>query len=241
MEIAMTMTRGLGLGLVLGALLALTGCIKVDQTLTLNADGTGTLALRYGMSEQTLAQLKAMEQMAAQAEEGLRVEQETPFEFDPEQVRAEFEADKPDGVELTALSSEVVDGWKYIDLTVAFDDIRALKRTELFEDSELGIERLSNGHYLITQRGGGDEEMPSDMEGQALMQQMATMLAGFRIVQTIVVPGDILDSNATAVDGRRASWVFDIAEDPNVLTKLNQTDLTLTFAGDGVKLPPVSP
>jgi len=75
----MTMTRGLGLGLVLGALLALTGCIKVDQTLTLNADGTGTLALRYGMSEQTLAQLKAMEQMAAQAEEGLRVEQETPF------------------------------------------------------------------------------------------------------------------------------------------------------------------
>lgn len=236
----MTM-RGLGLGLVLSAVLALTGCIKVDQTLTLNADGSGTLALRYGMSEQMLAQLKAMEQMAAQAEDGLEVEQETPFELDPEQVRADFEADKPDGVELTALRSEVVDGWKYIDLTVTFEDIRALKRTELFEDSQLGIERLNNGNFRITQRGGGDDEMSGDAAGQQLMQQMTAMLAGFRIAQTIVVPGDILDTNATVVDGRSAAWVFDIAEDPNVLRTLNDTDLVVTFAGDGVKLPPITP
>jgi hypothetical protein len=230
----------LGLGLVLCTVLALTGCIKVDQTLTLNADGSGTLALRYGMSEQTLAQLKAMEQMAAQAQDGLEVEQETPFEFDPDQVRADFEADKPAGVELTALSSEVVDGWKFIDLTVSFDDIRALKRTELFQDSELGIERLNNGNYRITQRGG-DDEMAGDGAGEQLMQQMTAMLAGFRIAQTVVVPGDILDTNATVVDGRRAAWVFDIAEDPNVLATLNATDLTLTFDGEGVKLPVISP
>ena len=236
----MTMMRRLGLGLVLLVGLVLTGCIKVDQTLTLNADGSGTLALRYGMPEQTLAQLKAMEQMAAQSDETLSMRQETPFDFDPDQVRADFEADKPDGVELTALTSEVVDGWKFIDLTVTFEDIRALKRTELFEDSQLAIERLGDGSYRITQAGGG-EDVSGDAAGQQLMQQMTAMLAGLRIAQTIVVPGDIINTNATAVDGRSASWVFDIAEDPNVINTLNETDLTLTFAGDGVTLPTVAP
>jgi hypothetical protein len=233
------MMRRFGLGLSVLVLL-LAGCIKVDQTLTLNADGSGRLALRYGMSEQTLAQLKAMEQLAAQGGEGLSMEQDTPFEFDPEQVREDFAADKPDGVELVDVSSEVVDGWKYIDLEVAFDDIRALKRTELFEDSELAIEPLANGDYRIMQRSG-DEDLSGDAAGQELMQQMAQLLAGFRIAQTLIVPGDIIETNAPEVDGRTATWVFDIEQDPNVIQTLNETDLSLTFSGDGVELPAVAP
>jgi hypothetical protein len=227
--------------LVVGVLLlALAGCIRVDQTLTLNADGSGTLAMRYGMSEQTIAQLKAMEQLGAQGGQGPGMAQEQPFEFEPAEVRKAFEADKPAGVELTALSSEVVDGWKYIDLTVTFDDVRALKRTELFEDSKLAIERVGGGNYRLTQRGAGDVSAPGASE-QQLMQQMSAMLTGFRIAQTLVVPGDIVDTNATAVDGRRATWVFDIAQDPDVINTLAQTDLELVFAGDGVQLPVVSP
>lgn len=237
----MTMRRW-GWVLVLGAMLALAGCIKVDQTLTLNADGSGTLAMRYGMPEQAIAQLQAIQQMAAQGGEGLEVQQEAPFDFEPEQVRADFEASKPEGVELTALSSEVVDGWKYIDLTLAFDDIGALKRTEMFEKSNLSIEPTPDGNYRITQRGGGDTELPGGEAADAqLMQQMAAMLAGFRIAQTVVVPGDIIETNAPQVDGRRASWVFDIAQDPNVIQTIADTNLELVFDGDGVALPTLAP
>jgi hypothetical protein len=218
----------------------LAGCIQVDQTLTLEADGSGTLAIRYGMAEETLAQLRAMEQMSAQGGDGLSMEQKTPFDFDPEQVRAELEADKPAGVELTSLSSEVVNGWKFIDLELAFDDVRALKRTDLFKDSRLAITPTRDGNFRVTQRGGSTD-LSGDAAGRQLMPQMTAMLAGFRIAQTIVVPGEIIETNATRVDGRRASWVFDIAQDPNVMQTLADTDLELLVDGDGVKLPLVSP
>jgi hypothetical protein len=239
-------TRRWGRALALSALFmlagfTLAGCIKVDQTLTLNADGSGTLAMRYGMAEETLAQLRAMQQMAGPGGEGLSMEQETPFDFDPEELRAEFEADRPAGVELTALSSEVVNGWKFIDLEIAFDDIRALKRTELFEDSRLAITQLRNGNFRVTQRGSGGADLSGDAAGRALMPQMTAMLAGFRIVQSIVVPGEIIKTNASRVDGRRASWVFDIADDPDVMQTLAETDLELVLSGEGVSLPAVAP
>jgi hypothetical protein len=233
-------TRRWGWALGLWALFMLAGCIKVDQTLTLEADGSGTLAMRYGMAEETLAQLRAMEQMSAQAGDGLSMEQEMPFDFDPEELRAEFEADKPVGVELVSLSSEVVNGWKFIDLELAFDDVRALKRTDLFKDSRLAITPARGGNFRISQRGGGTD-LSGDAAGRQLMPQMTAMLAGFRIAQTIVVPGEIIETNATRVDGRRASWVFDILQDPNVMQTLADTDLELLFTGDGVKLPLVSP
>lgn len=238
-----TMTRHWGWVLALLAVLALTGCFKVDQTLTLNADGSGTLAMRYGMAEQTIAQLQAMQRMTAQGGDdgGVKVQEEAPLDFDPEQVRADFEADKPDGVELTSVTSEVVDGWQYIDLTISFDDIRALKRTELFKNSKLAIVHREDGNYLITQRGGDSDLAGGDAPNAQVMQQMMPMMAGFHIAQTIVVPGDIISTNAPQVDGRRASWVFDIAQDPNVIQTMAGANLELVFDGNGVQLPGVVP
>jgi hypothetical protein len=223
---------------VLLAQLVLSGCVKVEQTLTLDADGSGELAMRYGISEQTLAQLKAMEQLGG---EGGATGQDSPFEFDPQVVRDEFEADRQPGVELVRVDSELVDGWKYIDLLVSFENIRVLKRTKLFKDSKLGIERLSTGNYRLTQAAGNDDMSAEDPSQRALMQQMAPMLEGLRIVQTIVAPSEIFQNNATQVDGRRASWVFDIAEDPAVIEKLGRTDLEMVISGEGIDLPTVVP
>jgi hypothetical protein len=222
--------------------LLLAGCIKIDQTLTLAADGSGTFAMRYGMAEQTIAQLQAMRRMAEQNEGagGLGMAQKMPFEFEPEQVRAAFEADKPSGVELVDVSAEVVDGWRFIDLTLSFDDIRALKRTEFFDNSQFAIEPIGGRRYRITQRGGNQASAGS-LDGDALAQQIAPMLAGFRAAHTLVVPGEITDTNAPSVDGRAATWVFDLAQDPNPLQTLNETELMLIFDGEGVALPTVSP
>ena len=41
-------------------LAAASGCIKVDQTLELKRDGSGTLDVSYSVPEQTITQIKAM-------------------------------------------------------------------------------------------------------------------------------------------------------------------------------------
>jgi hypothetical protein len=231
---------------IIALMLAAAGCVKVDQTITLNKDGSGTLDMRYGMSEQTIAQLEAMQQMSQTMGEDAAMDQESPFEFDEAKVREEFEATKPEGVELVALSSETVDGWKFIDMKIAFDDLAALKRTELFEDSDLSLQRDDDGNYILTQASGPDDM--TDMGGagadegegameQQMMQQMAAMFAGLRLETRVVVPTRIIDTNGTVVDEKTASWVFDIDEDPSVLTKLDAMKLRVVFAGKGLSLP----
>ena len=232
---------------ILAVLMAGAGCVKVDQTLTLEQDGSGTLAIRYGMAEQTIAQLEAMEQMSRSMGESVEVEDQGPFDFDEDKVRADFAADKPDGVELVSVSSELLDGWKYMNIELRFDDLAALKQTELFEDSRLTLTRNEDGNYLLSQGTGSDVgggEAPGDdlggEEGAAMMQQMAAMFAGMRIAMTVVVPGEIITTNATEVSGQTASWVFDVDEDPTVLTRLDDMDLEVVFAGKGLSLAPVT-
>lgn len=228
--------------LLIAVLFATAGCVKVDQTLTLTANGSGTFDIRYGMSEQTIAQIEAMQQMGEGMGEDAKVEQEGPFDFDEAQVREKFNADKPEGVDLVAVSSEVVDGWKFMQVKLRFDDLAALKKTEFFAESGLSLTRDKNGNYELSQRtgnGGGAGMPPPDEEGmgEAMAKQMAAMFAGMRIAITVVVPTDIVETNATEVAGRTAAWVFDVDKDPTVLTKMDNTDLRVVFAGKGLNIP----
>lgn len=230
---------------VLAALLVTAGCIKVDQTLTLGRDGSGTVDIRYGMAEQTIAQLEAMQQMGKSLGDSVEVEQEeSPFDFDEAKLRQRFEEEKPDGVELLSVASEVVDGWKYMTVKLRFDDLAALKQTGFFADSGMSLTQDGNGNYVLTQRNGngggamgspGQEDMNPEM-----MQQMAAMFAGMRIATSVVVPTSIVETNATEVSGQTASWVFDVDKDPSVLGKLDSMDLRVVFAGDGLKLDAVT-
>jgi len=235
---------------VLAAVLALAGCIKVDQTVSINPDGSGTLDMVYGMSEQTIAQLEAMEQMAASMkQEGMEVEAESdsPLDFDEAEVRKKFAEKKPEGVQLLDVSSESRDGWKYMNVKLAFDDLESLKNTEFFEDNELTITKNAEGNYVLVQKLGSEEmgmpagpqagsEGAQGMDDKA-MQAMATMLSGLRIAMTVAVPGEVIETNATQVEGNRASWVYDIDKDPQVLSKLGgKEELRLVFSGEGLDL-----
>jgi len=232
---------------VFAAALTLSGCIKVDQTVSINPDGSGTLDMIYGMSEQTIAQLEAMEQMAAgMKEEGTEAESDSPLDFDEAEVREKFAQEKPEGVQLLDVSSESRDGWKYMKVKLAFDDLDSLKNTEFFEDSELTLTKNAEGNYVLVQKLGSDDMgLPgsqTESEGaqgmdEKAMQAMAAMFAGLRIAMTVAVPGEIIDTNATQVEGNRASWVYDIDKDPQILSKLGgEEELRLVFSGKGLDL-----
>lgn len=230
----------------LAVLLATAGCIKVDQTLTLTKDGSGTFDIRYGMAEQTIAQLEAMQQMGKSLGDSVEVEQEdSPFNFDEAKLRAKFNADKPVGVELLSVRSEVVDGWKFMSVQLGFDDLAALKHSEFFAESALSLTQDANGNYVLTQHtgnggaAGGLGAANQEAMGAEMIQQMAAMFAGMRIVTSVALPTEIIESNATEVAGQTASWVFDVDKDPGVLTKLDNMELRVVFSGKGLSLKPV--
>ncbi|WP_201243900.1 hypothetical protein [Halochromatium salexigens] len=237
--------RTLRLFCVLAVAFALTGCFKIDQTLTLNKDGSGVLDMRYGMSGQALAQLETMEKMAeAMGEDSgkaMEMDADTPFDmnFDEAQVREEFEAKGLDGVELLSATSETIDGWRYMDIKMAFDSLAALQQTDLFESNEVSLARNAEGNYVLTQAGGdanaSEDDVDSEMETQ-MLQQMATMFAGMRIASRVVVPTEIIETDATEVDGRTAAWIYDIEENPDVLTELQNINMRVVFSGEGVSI-----
>jgi hypothetical protein len=223
-------------GLLLG-LLWLSGaaaCLRVDQTITLNADGSGTLAFRYGMSEEDVAELQAMSQQALEAEGAPHEAPATPFDFDEKTVREEFEQYREDGVTLESLKTEVVGGWKYLDLTIRFQTLAGLARTEFVSDRGLRLTKRPNGDYAFHQSAPPDAGEGA-MEG--VQEMMADLMKGFRAVVSVVTPSDIVESNGDRVQGRRVTWVFDLAEDPRALERAQQMDLRVVFAGQGLDLP----
>ncbi len=222
---------------VLAAVLVLSGCIKVDQTLNIESDGSGTLEMVYGMSEQTLAQIEAMKQMAASMEEegvAEKAQTDSPLDFDPEKIRQEFAAKNLKGIELTEVASEVREGWNFMRIKTRFENLAALQQVDFIEDSGLSITQDANGNHVLTQKLGSDEmgsEGAPEMDEQ-MMQGMAAMFAGMRIASTVVVPGKILESNATEVSGNQASWIYDVDQDPQALVRLQRgEEMRLVFSG----------
>jgi hypothetical protein len=66
---------------------------------------------------------------------------------------------------------------------------------------------------------------------------MSAMFAGMHIANRVVVPSEIVETNATEVDGRTAAWVYDIDKDPSIMTQLENLDMRVVFSGNGVSIP----
>lgn len=238
--------RHLALFMLLIIAIAISGCIKIDQTMTLNPDGSGELDIRYGMSEQAIAQLKAMEQMGAAMGdgEGVEMEADTPFDFDFDEtkVREEFEAQGIEGVELLSATAETLDGWRYMQMRLRFDSLSALEQTDFFDESQVSLTRDADGNYVLTQRAGDEDATPAVADADEemtdeMLQQVAAMFAGMRIASRVVVPSEIIETNATEVDDRTAAWVFDIDQNPTIIKELQDLDMRVVFSGEGVSIP----
>ncbi|NCC51654.1 MAG: hypothetical protein EOM20_10605 [Spartobacteria bacterium] len=240
-----------GLNVLLGLLLAATvGCIKVEQDLTIDKDGSGSMVVQYGMAEQSIAQMEAMKEMAenmpdVEGEEA--PDDDNPFDFDEETIREQFKALEKDGVKLTSVKSEAKDGWKYMNIAFSFEDLNALAKTDFFKGSAISLTKDAEGNYVLVQKSGnmtgmnqGDVEMDPEME-KMMLQQMAPMFAGMRIAMTIKTPGKILETNASVRDGDdKASWIYDVDKDPNCILQMQKADIRVVFEGEGVTLPEIN-
>jgi hypothetical protein len=226
----------------------LSGCLKMEQTLTVNEDGSADMKMSYAMQETTIAQMEAMNKMSQQMAEQMGEEAESDndsFEFNEEAVRSQYEKLEPAGIKLKSVNSEVRDGWKYIHVEFTADSLSALGESEAMEGSNFSLTRNVDGNYVLVLNnesgqgmGGDSEDMTPEMKDM-MMQSMLPMMKGMRIEVNVVVPTEVIESNATQTDGNKVSWVYDVDKDPSFITEMDKMSMRVVFNGDGLDFPDV--
>jgi len=216
------------------AIVALTGCIKMEQDITLNKDGSGNVKFVYGMSEQTLKQMEAMKQMS-QSEDGAEADDDNPFEFNEDEVKKEFEAMKDQGITLNSVKTTKEDGWQYMNIDFDFKDVTKLEDTSVFEN--VTIIKNADGNYVVSSKMDNDD-MGGDA-GAEQMKAMLPMLSGMRIAIKINTPNAIISTTAPIKSKDSAEWVFDVDKDPDSFLNMSKTDMEVVFGGDGCTIPEI--
>lgn len=204
------------------ALVVSTGCIRVEQTLSLEPGGSGRFFVQYSIPLDVLAEFEAQEQEAALARGD---SPPLPLAFNEDQIREDFKEYEPLGITLEQVSVRDVDGRKIVSLSFRFKTLQALAHTEFLSDRQILLRRLEDGSMEFAQVA--PPIPPQAPEYQIALQEM---LAGFRAELTVEVPSVILESNADRVEDRRAIWVFDMSSDPDALRRAQQLNLRVRFA-----------
>jgi hypothetical protein len=195
--------RQLYLSALAAAVFAAAGCVQAEQEFTLKADGAAELKFSYAMSEQTIAQIEAMQKNNpdAKAQGGLP--------FDEKAIRETFEKQKTAGVELKSLKVESKDGTRRINLEASCKDLVAAgKAAGGNKPSGMSLVKNAEGNYVMTIGGGqlggmGGGDVPEEQKKQ--QQAMAkTMMAGLKVVVKVNLPADIVESNGK--DGMRVTF-----------------------------------
>lgn len=227
------------------------GCIKYDQVLTLNKDGSGTVTLHYAMSDAILEQMKAMEAMKEGMSESGEVKTETkedgPFsmeamEFNEEKVKNEFKELKKDGFQLKNLKTYGKEGWQHVELEFTFKDVSNLKKVSFFKTSNMAVVKNDRGNYEIRSVSKKDdakegEQPPGEETAEAgADDMMGALFGGLYMSYTFNTPTEIVDTNAPEKKNTMARWVFDFDKDPSFVKDKEGPQFVIEFKGKGVKL-----
>jgi len=233
--------RQLYLSALAAAAIAAAGCVQAEQEFTLKADGSSEVKFHYAMSEQSIAQMEAM-QKAAQNNPNAKVS--GGMSFDEKSIRETFERQKAAGVELKSLKVESKDGTRHVHAEATCKDLGAAgKAASGDKPSAMSLVKNADGNYVMTLGGGqlggmGGDKVPEEQKAVA-----KAMMAGFKVVVKVTLPADLVESNATKTDGRTASWVLDIADEKffDAMEKLGKEGLRVTFKGAGLDLKEIKP
>jgi hypothetical protein len=217
------------------AIVALTGCIKMEQDITLNKDGSGNVKFVCGKSEQTIKHMEAMSQKN-KSEDGAEADDDNPFEFNEEEIKKEFEAMQDQGITLNSVKTTKEDGWQYMNIDFDFEDVTKLDDTSDFEN--VTIMKNADGNYVISSKMGSDY-MGGDEGAELMCEYLIPVLSGMRIAIKINTPNAIISTTAPIKSKDSAEWVFDVDKDPDSFLNMSKTDMEVVFGGDGCTIPEI--
>ena len=170
---------------------------------------------------------------AVSAEEDLDAGED--FGFNADAIRKQFDEMDFEGVELIRAESSVQNGRRQISMAVKFQSLPALSDTPFFSERRVAVRKTGEGQYTFTQKARASGISPE--AGAEMPAMMKGLFQGLKMQICVKTPGRITASNATETKGNEARWVYDIAENPESLSKILNLDVQVSFEGDNIEMP----
>ena len=230
---------------VLAAAALAAGCLRVDEDIVLNADGTGHLTARYTVAPAMLDRIAAAARSATN-QPGVPPPAGAAalLQIDEASVRKEFSAFSDLGLSLRDLRVEETGGVRSVRVEVDFRDLAGLARSEFFASPALTLTQAPSGHFVLSQEAPLAQSLAGDLRARPgeVDAAMAALFKDFQATIRVTVPGDIVATSAASRSGRTAAWTFDVARAPGDFARARTQPLTVEFKGDGLtRLAPVGP
>jgi len=212
----------------------LSGCVKVEQDLVLNPDGTGTLKFVYGVKDQDLQRMKQVAtQMAAIDPTLVKEDVDWLTAFDETVIRREWDKVDHEGVTLDQVKTELSGGWRYMTANINFENLQKLFDCGMIKDCHVALTRGPDGQYGFQQNINLNKSMkslPPGMDLKTMGPMLAMLMQDFEAVLKVEAPGRIIRSNADRTEGRQAIWELN-GKQTDLITRLQELDLRLMFEG----------
>ena len=254
------MRKAAPLFVLLVALMALGGCIKMHSETVIEKDGSGVATLEVALSIKVADAMREMQEMDPNA--GGEMDIPSFDEMDGDEIRKRI---APYDVKLTEFDKFENETHKGVKMAFAFKDLKGLSAAltaamEGEDNQGMGIFDAGDGNLVLKEAtydfsdmpppaNKEEEEMaepdvatetPSPEMQQKQMEMMGTLMgamADLDIRLAITVPGDIVESNAPVVEGRTSIWTIN-AE--NMMSQSEDMNPIITFSGKGLKIKPMT-
>jgi hypothetical protein len=221
------------------------GCIKLEQTLTIKPDASGSLDVNYSISEDAVVQaraaLKLKQQMTMESDRGatdLMDNQLSQVFLRPseDEIKRELAKYAKNGLKLDSLQVTTKDGWRTVKMRVSFKDLGSIAKADFYADAGFSVYRNATGSYILQREATGHNAY---LLSPDMMMLLKPIMAGFNVVINVAVPGKILKTNAPRTAGNTATWSYNFDRAPDALSALQSQQFTIVFDGKGVSLPTI--
>jgi hypothetical protein len=192
--------RVIGLLTILISVVFLTGCVDYEETITLNADGSGTITVHFSYSEDLVVEKLG--------------EEEFFFSLDKEEIESELGAQN---VRVDKIDKYMEEELHHSIVTLSFVDINLIPDKWAFEDRGFGF-RDEGGtllFYSLLARGKDQAVVVEDDDGATHPEKELTGFAGemlfsdYTFKTTVTLPGKVIEaSEGGVIENNTVSWVY---------------------------------
>lgn len=227
-----------------------TGCIQVEQRLALNADGSGTLKIRYTVPDETTQRVKTMlrltDELAAAGGDELRPSPADDFTllvFDPTEaaLRGKLETYAPLGLQINDLKVQSRNARREVEIGLAFTNLATIATADFFRVYGFSMVRTTPQSYTWFTQSATRDPLANDWnaEDHETYKMVAPLLGGFLFMLEVQMPTPILKTNADRHSQYQATWTFDFNADRNAVARLQRQPMTIIVNAEGLTLPDI--
>jgi len=218
-------------------LLALPGCLDLDQTTKVEREGKGWATLTYVIDLAKAKQFQESMAMMLGGDPGKLPGGDVTEQADPAKVKKLLQGNKH--VRIVTSSTKTDEEKKTLTqhVKVAFDSLEDLWKSGLFVFFDAELAKLPNGDYRFTAKLLG-KMMPDRPEVAQQLEMFLPVVEPFltdmRIATTLIVPTEIIETNGTKASNNEVTWTLAYKDIPN--PKKYKQDVT--FRGTGLDWKP---